>query len=764
MKYLNKKFGRDILQQWKQFVSVLVMALISVSIYCGMSSVWTGMEESYTDYKEKTNLADAYINGINISGENISNIKKLSYVNQAEGSIFVKFNTRIDNEDSELYINSFTNSTKKLMNPLLRSGQPLKDDKEGIWIDEDYAKIHNLKEGDKIVLELKGIKKKVKILGTVLDAENIYFVTSYAETVPDHKRHGYAYINEKYIKKILGIVSYNQVRLDLPEKFVSKAKLEKDIKRIMGDSFSSVVMKEDKISITQVDDEINQIHKMAMLFSIVFILLSILSIYTTMSRLISNQMVQIGTLKSLGFYDRQIYFHYGAYGFLVATIGSLVGMIFGYTVVANLVMNIKKATLTLPIWKKSFGIDSMILIVLIVTVCTLAAIITTRKVIKNNPSFTIKGMIDQKSSGSGIYKKSRLSYDWLWTIRSIRIHPIRTFMSITAIVGSVVLMVAGIGVWDSLYSSYQDVYNNEFCYKYIGQVYGESYNNLSHKFNSFDVQLAQSESADFSFHGTEKTGSLLVLDSGDKIRLFDANSKKKIRIEKDEVAITSQLAEKLYVKVGDKIAYKTKSSLKKHRVTVTAIVDAKMPQGIFIHKDKVKNFEPNTIYIGDNEAYEQAKKEESISNIISIKKQQDNMKEMMDSVHSIMYILILAAFVLSVVILYNLGILSCLERYREYATMKVIGFNHGEIMGMVFKESFLNLLIGFVIGIPLSRQFLKLYIRVVSMESMEWTPIITKDHFLIVIFCVIGFSVLVNLVVSMRIRRIDMVEALKSVE
>jgi len=59
---------------------------------------------------------------------------------------------------------------------------------------------------------------------------------------------------------------------------------------------------------------------------------------------------------------------------------------------------------------------------------------------------------------------------------------------------------------------------------------------------------------------------------------------------------------------------------------------------------------------------------------------------------------------------------------------------------------------------------LKLYIRVVSMESMEWTPIITKDHFLIVIFCVIGFSVLVNLVVSMRIRRIDMVEALKSVE
>ena len=103
MKYLNKKFIRDIMQQWKQFVSVLIMALISVSIYCGMSSVWTGMDESYTDYKEKTNLADAYIDGVNISDEDISNIKKLPYVNQAEGSMFVKFNTKIDNEDSELY-------------------------------------------------------------------------------------------------------------------------------------------------------------------------------------------------------------------------------------------------------------------------------------------------------------------------------------------------------------------------------------------------------------------------------------------------------------------------------------------------------------------------------------------------------------------------------------------------------------------------------------------------------------------------------------
>ena len=125
-----------------------------------------------------------------------------------------------------------------------------------------------------------------------------------------------------------------------------------------------------------------------MLFSFVFILLSVLSIYTTMSRLISKQIVQIGTFKVLGFYDRQIYLHYGLYGFSVAVLGSALGLLAGYSVVADLVMKIKRSTLTLPTWDKVVGGDSILLILLIILVCTMAAVITTRRVVKNNPSTT----------------------------------------------------------------------------------------------------------------------------------------------------------------------------------------------------------------------------------------------------------------------------------------------------------------------------------------------------------------------------------------
>lgn len=136
----------------------------------------------------------------------------------------------------------------------------------------------------------------------------------------------------------------------------------------------------------------------------------------------------------------------------------------------------------------------------------------------------------------------------------------------------------------------------------------------------------------------------------------------------------------------------------------------------------------------------------------------------MDSVHAIMYILILAAFILSAVILYNLGILSCIERYREYATMKVIGFYNREINALIIKESIFHLLIGLAVGIPLSGQFLKLYIGVVSMDSMEWTPTITRGHFLLVVGSVICFSMLIDLIVFRKVKRVDMVESLKTVE
>lgn len=764
MRYFNTKFRRDLLHLWSQFVSVLVMVALSVAVYCGMSSVWTGMNQSYSDYKAQTKLADAYITGMRIEEDDIKRIRALNAVSDAEASMLVKYDVETEKRESDIYVTSFNKNTESVLDPLVIKGKKLNVNDEGIWIDADYAEAHRLKTGESIAIKFNGIEKKLKILGTVIASENVYFVTSYSETVPDHSAHGYAYMNEKSMKGITGTISYNQVRLNLSDTSVSDAKFRKDIMGILGESFSSFGMMEDKVSVVQLKNEVKQIKKMAGLFSIVFILLSILSIYTTMSRLIENQMAQIGAMKSLGFYDRHIYLHYGMYGFWVALLGSVIGMILGLNLIADIVTNVKKATLTLPVWKKVVGVDSLLLIFLMIFICTFAAIITTRKAVRNNPSLTIRGIVEKKSDTGKEQKRRKLSYDVVWIIRSMKMHPVRTAMSIIAIIGSTVLMVAGLGVWDSLYNSYDQVYKEEFRYQYVGQLAPVSYAEISDIFDGYNVQFARSESADFNYKGKTMGGVLSVMDSGDMIRLLDDKKGEKIGLEEEEAVIAAQLAQKLEIGVGDTIKYKTLDSPKSHSVVISAVTDAKMPQGIFIHKDKFDDFMPNTIYLGDIDAYNKAKEGYKVGNIMSIKDQKDNMREMMDSVHSITYILILASFILSAVILYNLGILSCLERYREYATMKVIGFFNREIKALILKESIFNLLIGLATGIPLSRRFLELYIGVVSMKNMEWEPQITATHFFAVIGAVIAFSMLVNLIVFSKIKKIDMVESLKSVE
>ena len=125
MKYLNRKFRKDFLQLWPQFISVLVMAALSVAIYCGMSSVWSGMNQSYSEYKEKTNLADAYIAGMRIEEADIERIKELDYISDAEASMLLKYDVDIDKIESDIYVTSFNKNTKSVLNPLVVKGKGL---------------------------------------------------------------------------------------------------------------------------------------------------------------------------------------------------------------------------------------------------------------------------------------------------------------------------------------------------------------------------------------------------------------------------------------------------------------------------------------------------------------------------------------------------------------------------------------------------------------------------------------------------------------
>lgn len=192
-------------------------------------------------------------------------------------------------------------------------------------------------------------------------------------------------------------------------------------------------------------------------------------------------------------------------------------------------------------------------------------------------------------------------------------------------------------------------------------------------------------------------------------------------------------------------------------------MDAKIPQGLFIPEKNYTDFIPNSVYM-DEAAYEDAQNMPYLFGFSSIEDLDSNTDDMMRSVRTIAYILIFAAFLLCAVILYNLGTLNFVERYREYATMKVLGFYRKELRKIILADCILTLITGLAIGIPFSRFFLKIYIQFVSMDSMEWIPAITNLHFILAIFAIVFFALMINLIITRKIKKVDMVEAMKAME
>lgn len=823
MKYLIKKLGRDFKELWPQFLSVFMMALLSLTIFAGLNSAWTGMQETTGEYYSKTNLCDLWVNATNITEKKLDKIRKSKGVKKAEKSMAFELKYKYRGSNADIRTMTFSKNTKSVLNPLTISGKKLNNKDKGIWLDKDFADAHNLKISDKVKFTLKGQKVKMKILGLVLDPEHMYFVVNADESLPDHELHGYGYVNEKTLKSHLKTIQlkemnkaikramenamkqrmspvvnrsmkqntlgaptmpgaaatyknltkkykptipYNQIRIKITDS-KSVSSIKRDINDILGKDACSVLTRSDLLAINQVTEEIEQIKRMAVLFSCIFILLSILTMYTTMSRLINNQISLIGAMKAIGFGKGKLYLHYGLYGFSVSLVGGILGTVLGRTWISRLILDIKRSTITLPEWHASLSPVIGILLGTMVLICTMAAIFTVRKTLRMSPAEALRGHMPVKENAKAITENKNSAYEWRWVIRDAFENKMRYIIGVIAVVGSLTLMVAGVGIYDTVHKANDDVFSQQYRYSDLITFKDKKFSKLKKEFAGSDVQFFETKPGvimDKTQNDKEENIVVMHLGKGRHVRLADTEEKA-LAIPQKGGIITKKLAKKLDIKKGDTIRYKYLDSSKKRKIKVRDISNAKMPQGLFIKADSDSSgFHPKNAYISSEKILKKAEKSKSVERIISVKEQKKNIDRLMDSVNTIVYILILASFLLSFVILYNLGMVNYVERSRQYATMKVLGFYMKELRRLVLKDCALTIIPGYIIGIPVSFKFLQKYTEGVSFENIEWPAYISNIHFAVISLVVIGFSILINLLIVNKVRKIKMAEALKSVE
>lgn len=757
---LFRKMLRDMSLHKMQFVSIFLMAFLGVFIYAGIGGEWQGLQQTVDRYYEETGLAQATLYGTGFSPEDAAKVREIEGIATVQRRLSVETAGVFDNKPA---VTVHVIEENLLSRPYSVSGEPFgSSDAEGIWLDHRFAQAKELLPGDSISLSYNGMTLTKIIRGTVYGSEHVYFMKD-GELGPDFAAMGYAYLPVSGLPQGANVV-YNQLLLDTSRS--DWERLEEELSQALGGRYSVFMTRDNSQSVAMFQNEIAQHKAMGTVFPIAFLAVAVLTILTTMTRLVNSQRGQIGILKALGFHHNSILRHYISYGFWVSALGSLLGAATGPLALPRLFYPSMSGFYTLPVWEPAYSPSFLLMAGLSVLACTAVTYWACRSILQEAPSEALRPKapkLVRRSLLEGLLLRPKTGFNTRWNLRDTLRNKTRSAMAVIGVLSCTALLVCAFGLQDSLEDVAHWQYNeiNQFDAKLtIEQTATPA--QISAVMDEVNGQALMEAAIELKADGVKKRGIAVIADQATLLEITDEN-RRFMELPTDGIAVSYKMARLLGVSAGDEISWHLYSEENWITSKIAAIYRSPTPQGIMLtreHFDQLGGrFMPTSILTVSPVAQDY----EGISGIWSNTELADNWEEMSEAMNLMVYILIFGAVLLAVVVLYNLGLLSFTEKERELATLKVMGFQTGQIRGLLLTQNIWLSLVGIIIGIPAGKWLIDIMIDTMG-DDFDMMTIIQWGSVAFSIFITLFLSVAVNLLFSRKIRRLDMVGSLKGVE
>ncbi|MER2014225.1 MAG: FtsX-like permease family protein, partial [Methanobrevibacter sp.] len=534
----------------------------------------------------------------------------------------------------------------------------------------------------------------------------------------------------------------------------------------MGGYYNSFVERSEHTSVSQFSEEMNQHQMMAGIFPVVFILIAMLILLTTMTRIIAHQRTQIGILKACGFKDKSIMFHYISYGFWLVLIGSILGLIIGPMTLPQLFYPSMSSTYILPSWEPAWSMDFVYVAAAMVIMSVLVSYYAVKSIFNENPADTIRPKAPKVSSSGFIEKLGffkHLSFNARWNYRDAKRNKFRALMTVIGVIGCTALLVSAFGMYDGMSDLKEWEFNqiNHYDSKLVIDE-GASISQVNEVADEVNGDKIMESAIEIETDSAKKSGSLLVLNHTDLVTPTDYDWNR-IKIADDEVSISQKMADMLGVGIGDTVKWHIMGSDKWIETKIDGIHADPTSQGLIMSSDKLEDLDLNYTPTSIVTAEHIDKNYSAIKSVNSMKDMTSSWDELTEAMWLLIYILIFFASLLAVVVLYNLGLLSFTEIEREIATLKVLGFRTGALRKLLLTQNLWFTTVGFILGIPVGYYILKVMWES-SGDSFYILPSVSLMNLILTALITFSLSILVNLMFSRKIKNLDMVESLKGVE
>ena len=541
-------------------------------------------------------------------------------------------------------------------------------------------------------------------------------------------------------------------------------------------------------------DNADRMKAIGEVFPLIFFLVAALISLTTMTRMVEEERTLIGTLKALGYSKKSIAAKYLGYAVLATLTGGIFGVMIGEKILPYIIITAYKIMYRhLPDVEIPYNLYYGVLACVAALLCTVAAtIFSCMKELKEQAAELMRPPAPKQ--GKRVFLEyipflwKRLNFTWKSTVRNLMRYKKRFFMTIFGIGGCMGLMLVGFGLKDSISSivplQYEDIQ------LYDGNVILQSDVTMQEKQEVYEALEKNSQvvataedllqKITIEHDGVSKEVYLNVPENVEKFSDFvvlqDRTTKEKYQLTDKGAVLTEKMAKELGVSAGDTVTIKEENE-KERTVKISQICENYMSHYLYMTPSVYKaayGKEPeyNSIYYRTEgrttkeaesvgEAALKLDGALSVSYTTELRQQVDDMLQSLDIV---IVVLIISAGMLAFVVLYNLNNINITERKRELATLKVLGFYDKEVTEYVYRENILLTLIGSVFGMLLGKILHRFIIVTVEIDSVMFGRNINTISFVYAFLLTVVFSLFVNGVMYFKLKKINMVESLKSVE
>lgn len=529
-------------------------------------------------------------------------------------------------------------------------------------------------------------------------------------------------------------------------------------------------------------DDSNSIANLSKIFPFVFYLVAVLVSLISMNRMVEDDRTEIGTLKSLGFSNKHIVIKYFMFSFLATIIGGLLGSGLGLVIIPTMIFNIYKILFEVPSFQIGLNLGPTIigLVLSIICVCG-TSILTSMVVLKEKPSQLMRPKAPKKGKRV-IFEKTKLwnkiSFSNKVTIRNIFRYKKRVLVTIFGIAGCCALMLCGFGIKDSISNIPEYQYGRVFRFDGMVYVNDLSEDEIDNIFKRKEIKsITQIDSIKASVNSISV--NLFVCENNEELKnvvsLNDVNTKKQLTLNDNEVIINDKLASLNKVGPGDLINIVDINNIS-YQYVISGVCENYIDHYVFINRNTFEKtnqtFTTNVVFFNIDESITFIRDDlisdllnnEGVLSVSFVDTLISKVDDMLGSLNKVVLILIVLAMFLSFVVLYNLSNININERKREIATLKVLGFYNKEVDNYITKENIILTLIGIAIGLLAGYLLTNIVVMTIEIERARFIKNIFFTSYLFASLISMLFTLIVNLVTHFTLKKIDMIESLKSIE